>query len=53
VRRRKGTAGVASVAKAMAPTSEFGFRALILTGAEFRLVESLGAGVWSGRWLEV
>jgi hypothetical protein len=36
VRQQKRTAGVASVAKAMAPASEFGFRALIPTEAEFR-----------------
>ncbi|KAG0562530.1 hypothetical protein KC19_9G153700 [Ceratodon purpureus] len=41
VRRRKGTAGVASVAKAMAPASEFGFRTLIPTEAEFREVLGL------------
>ena len=34
--RCKGTVGVASVAKAMAPVSEFGFKTLIPTEAEFR-----------------
>lgn len=41
VRRRKGSAGVASVAKAMPPALEFGFRTLLPTEAEFRDVLGL------------
>lgn len=41
VQRRKGTAGVASVAKAMTPVSEFGFHTLVPSEAEFREVFGL------------